>query len=281
MINRLFELILMKFYDLNLNGQDFNNDLALVREASKFGWDFLVLNYSPDKYEEAVCYKNDLIEEIADFENPIEIDMGINIRNSNSNEFRGVINKFRNKTNYISCTGGDLKLNRSSLESYKLDVLSRPYFRRHDSGINHVLAKEAVKNEVAIELCFRDILKNYLKYRANVIANFKEILMFHRKFGFPLILTTGSKSVYDIRSTRDIIAFCRALGFTDAEIANGFYYYPKRIIEFNKDRKNMIVRGVKVIEGATDFTDKLKNDSDFEVLDDDADFNNDLGDDGL
>ena len=30
----------MKFYDLNLRGQNYDNDLALVKEANKFGWDY-------------------------------------------------------------------------------------------------------------------------------------------------------------------------------------------------------------------------------------------------
>ena len=34
----------MKFYDLNLRGQNYENDLALVKEANKFGWDYLNLN---------------------------------------------------------------------------------------------------------------------------------------------------------------------------------------------------------------------------------------------
>ena len=79
--------------------------------------------------------------------------------------------------------------------------------------------------------------------------------MFHRKFNFPLILTTDSKSLYDIRSTRDMVAFFKSIGFTNQEIINGFYHYPKQIIDFNRERENMVVQGVKVIKGATDFSD--------------------------
>lgn len=136
-----------------------------------------------------------------------------------------------------------------------MDVLSRPYYKRRDSGMNHVLAKEAARNNVAIELCFRDVLKNSLKFRANIISSFKEIMMFHRKYKFPLILTTDSKSIYDIRSTRDIVSFFKSIGFSDKEIYNGFYYYPREIIDFNLQRKNMVIKGVKIIEGASDFTE--------------------------
>ena len=256
----------MKFYDLNIRGTDYDNDLALIKEAYKFGWDYHNLNYSQDYFKEALSYKKDLLQEISRFDksnayrnkynsDSMEISMGINIQNANSNEIRKIVNKHRKNSLYISALGGDLKVNRSVCENHRMDVLSRPYYKRRDSGMNHVLAKEAAKNNVAIELCFRDVLKNSLKFRANVIGSFKEILMFHRKYKFPLILTTDSKSIYDIRSTRDITSFFKSIGFSEREIYNGFYYYPKKIIEFNKERKNMVIRGVKIIEGASDFTE--------------------------
>ena len=281
----------MKFYDLNLRGQDYDNDLALIKEANKFGWDYLNLNYSHDNFEKALEYKDDLTEELlavdfnqtyrnkkTNFEHA-EISMGINILNANSNEIRKIINKYRNKSNYISCLGGDLKVNRSVCENRRIDVLSRPYYKRKDSGMNHVLAKEAQRNNVAIELCFRDILNNRLKYRARVISSFKEIMMFHRKFKFPLILTTDSKSIYHVRSTRDIAAFFRSIGFSDEEIYNGFYYYPKKIVDYNNERHEMIVKGVKLID-ADDFTDTYDNlDSDLEEFNGPEDFEDDFIDD--
>ena len=269
----------MKFYDMNLRGQSFEKDLALIREANKFGWDYLNLNYSSLNFDNAILYIDDLNEELSkidfnqtyrnkktNFEHA-EISMGINILNANSNEIRKIINKYRKKSNYISCLGGDLKINRSVCENRRIDVLSRPYYKRRDSGMNHVLAKEAARNNVAIELCFKDILNNHLRYRANVISSFKEILMFHRKFKFPLILTTDSKSIFDVRSTRDIVSFFKSIGFSEKEIYNGFYYYPKQIMDFNKERQNMIVQGVKLVE-SDDFTETYdKLDDDFEEFD--------------
>ena len=264
----------MKFYDLNVRGQNFDNDLKLIKEASKFGWNHINLNYSPDYYKKAQDYYNELSQEVT-----ADISMGINIVAKNQNEARKIANKFRSKSNYISCLGGDLKLNRGICENVKMDVLSRPYYKRHDSGMNHVLAKLAAKNNVAIELCFRDILNQHLKYRANAIASFKEILKFHRKYNFPIILTTDTKYIYDVRTTRDIVAVFKAIGFTNEEIYKGFYHYPKEILNFNKQRKNMIVQGVKVIEGASDFTEVHKKEEinvDFDKLfTDDIELDND------
>ena len=268
----------MKFYDLNIKGTNYNNDLALIKEAYKFGWDYLNLNYSHDYFKKALSYKDDLLEEISCFkmedsyrnkynDETISISMGINIQDANSNEIRKILNKYRKNSIYISALGGDLKVNRSVCENHRMDVLSRPYYKRRDSGMNHVLAKEAARNNVAIELCFEDILSNYLKFRANVISSFKEILKFHRKYKFPLILTTGSQSIYDIRTTRDLVSVFKSIGFTDEEIYNGFFYYPKEIIDFNLERKNMIIKGVKVIEGASDFTEAGKKTPKYEESD--------------
>ena len=105
--------------------------------------------------------------------------------------------------------------------------------------------------------------------------------MFHRKFKFPLILTTDSKSIYHVRSTRDIAAFFKSIGFSDEEIYNGFYYYPKQIVDFNNERHNMIVKGVKLIED-DDFTDTYGTlDSDLEEFNEFEDFNDELKDEDL
>ena len=54
---------------------------------------------------------------------------------------------------------------------------------------------------------------------------------------------------------------------SEKEIYNGFYYYPKQIMDFNKERQNMIVQGVKLVE-SDDFTETYdKLDDDFEEFD--------------
>ena len=116
----------------------------------------------------------------------------LEIKSNNINEIRKTVNKFRNSSSCISVVGGDLKVNRASLENIKIDVLTRPYLKRYDSGINHVLAKEAVKNNVAIELCFKDVLRTYLSHRSKVISNFKDIYTLYRKYDFPLVLSSTS-----------------------------------------------------------------------------------------
>ena len=140
-----------------------------------------------------------------------------------------------------------MKVNRNCLENIQVDVLSKPYFKRYDSGLNHILAREAKDNNVAIELVFNDILKSYLVPRSKILANFRDIYKLHRKYEFPLILSSGAQSIFDIRTVMDFKAVFKQTGLTDLEVEKSFETAAD-ILEFNKDRKNMILSGVKVVE---------------------------------
>ena len=105
----------------------------------------------------------------------ISFDYTLEIKSNNVNDIKKTARKFRSNASCISVIGGDLKVNRAVVENMQIDILSRPYLKRFDSGLNHVLAKEAVKNNVAVELCFKDVLRTYLSHRSKVISNFKDV----------------------------------------------------------------------------------------------------------
>lgn len=223
--------------DLNFKGKDYESNLKLIKEANKYGWQHINFSYAPDEYNNALKFKKELEEEFS-------IDYTLEIDSNNPNDLRKLVNKFRNKTNCITVIGGDLKINRAVCENIKIDVLSRPYLKRYDSGLNQVLSKLAVENNVAIELSFKDILNSYLSGRSKILSNFRDIYTLYRKFKFPLIITLNAKSVFDIRSVRDIQAFLKSTGLSNEEITE-IFNYPQNILDLNKNRQNLILKGVK------------------------------------
>ena len=229
------------FFDLNIKGSSLENNIKLANEASFYGWNHINFSYNTNDFLNAVDFKNDLENSL---DGIIEFNYTLEIKSSNINDIQKSVNKFRKKASCISVVGGDLKVNRSTLENIKVDVLSRPYLRRYDSGLNHVLAKEAVKNNVAIELCFKDVLKSYLSHRSKVISNFKDIYTLYRKFDFHLVLSSRAESVFDIRTTHDFVAFFKQTGLTDAEI-NKSFETSSNILEYNKNREDLILKGVR------------------------------------
>lgn len=232
------------FFDLNIKGSGLENNIKIADEAAKYGWSHINFSYNQNDFSHALDFKDELENSL---ENVISFDYTLEIDSTNINEIRKVSNKFRKKSSCISVVGGDLKVNRATLENIKIDVLSRPYLRRFDSGINHVLSREAADNNVAIELCFKDVLKSYLSYRSKVISNFKDIYTLYRKFDFPLILSSRAESVFDIKTTHDFIAFFKQTGLNDEEIERSFTA-ASDILEYNGNRDNLIFKGVRRVD---------------------------------
>lgn len=232
------------FFDLNIKGSSLKNNMDLAIEASKYGWEHINFSYNQNDFKDALEFKDELHDEI---DTLIDFDYTLEIESTNISEIRKLTRKFRNKSLCISVVGGDLKVNRAVLENIQIDVLSRPYLKRYDSGLNHVLAKEAVKNNVAVEVCFKDVLRSYLSHRSKVLSNFKDIYTLYRKFDFPLILSSGAESVFDIRTTHDFVAFFTQTGLTGDEIEKSFET-AGNILKYNENRKNLILKGVRRVE---------------------------------
>ena len=232
------------FFDLNIKGSNLENNLMMAREASKYGWQHINFSYNQNDFTQAIDFKNDLKDSL---EEVISFDYTLEIKSTNVNDIRKAVNKFRSKVSCISVVGGDLKVNRACLENVKIDVLSRPYLKRFDSGLNHVLAKEALRNNVAIELCFKDVLKSYLSHRSKIISNFRDTYVLYRKFDFPLILSSRAENIFDIRTTHDFVAFFKQTGLTDSEIEKSFVT-SSNILELNKNRDNLMFTGVRRID---------------------------------
>ena len=234
---------MFNMFDLNVKGSSCDNNYILAMQASNYGWKHINFSYNQNEYGDALSFKDDLKNNLKDY---IDIDYTLNIESNNPSEIRKIVRKYRNKSLCISVLGGNLKVNRFCLENIQIDVLSKPYFKRYDAGLNHVLAREAKDNNVAVELVFSDILNSYLAHRSKILANFRDIYKLHRKYEFPLVLSSGAESIWDLRTVRDFQAVFTQTGLTSLEVEKAFKA-AENILESNKDRKNMILSGVKVV----------------------------------
>ena len=231
-------------FDLNVKGSSCDENLKLAVQAHNYGWSHINFSYDQNDFANALTFKDELNDKLSDL---IDFDYTLYIKSNNPSEIRKITRKYRNKASCISVLGGDLKVNRTSLENVQIDVLSRPYLKRYDAGLNHILAREAKDNNVAIELFFRDVLKSYFTHRSKVLANFRDIYRLHKKYDFPLILSSGAESIFDIRTVQDFKAVFTQTGLDASGVDNSFRT-AENILKFNSDRKNLILSGVRVVE---------------------------------
>ena len=222
------------FFDFHVH------NIQLADEAKRLGYNGIAIIQSSKNYN-----KQDNIDQ----SNPdFNIFSGVEIYAKNPDDLRKKVQKFREHNDVIIVNGGDLKINRAACEDPRVDILAHPYKNRRDSGINHILAKKASKNNVAVELSINQVIKTRLSFRAKILSQFRQILKLQRKFKFPLIITSNAYSIYDLRTPEDITAFAGCLEMAPDEIMSSLSKNPMNIIKRSKIRKNVIVKGARIIE---------------------------------
>jgi ribonuclease P/MRP protein subunit RPP1 len=227
------------FFDLHFHGNE-----NVIREAERLGYAGLGLTRYFEDCNEEFIREFDILNDSSN----IIIKKCIEISCKNPEDLRKKVQKSRRNSDILMVRGGDLKVNRAACEDQRVDILSQPYRSRRDTGLNHVLARKAAENSVAIELNLKILFKTNLRYRYRVISQFRHIIELQRKFKFPLIITTNANSKYDLRSPQDIFALARCFQMTFEELFDAISETPKEIIETNNARDSFIVDGVKTVE---------------------------------
>jgi len=184
--------------------------------------------------------------EVAAKEAKIKIFLGFEARNPN--ELKKLV-KIRREYDVLLVRGYDLKLNRLAVETPEVDILTHPELGRKDSGLNHVLAKEAAKNNVAIELNFRNILINNKSTRSAVIKHMINNVKLCKKYKAPIIICSGAISHWQLRDPKVLMSMAVLLGLELKDAKNSLSLVPKRIIDQINERKSpkWIMPGVKEI----------------------------------
>jgi ribonuclease P/MRP protein subunit RPP1 len=233
------------FFDFHIHG---NHKLAL--EALKLGYHGVALiNHSEELGKHPNIIKS-TAEYKQHFENASQLFIlkGVEIKAKNPEDLKRKIQKFSNKTDILLVQGGNLKINRAATEDPRVDMLCYPYRSRVDSGINHVLSAEAAKNRVSIEINLKYLLMNRPNKRHKVLSQFRQIIKLHRKFKFPVIITSDANSIYDLRSPRDVVSLAACFGMTSEEAIKAMSTVPQEIMEVGSLRDQIIVSGARLVK---------------------------------
>lgn len=226
------------FYDLNIGASK-----KIIHEAERLGFAGVSITYDFDDYNSEISQEYDEIK----LESNILIRKCLKLSCKNQEELKKKVQKSRKKADIIMVRGGDNRINRAACEERNVDILSQPYRNRRDSGMNHVLARLASENDVAIEINLSSFLKTSLRYRHRIISQFRHIMDLKRKYGFSVIITSGARSEYDLRNPLDIFALSNCFGMTKNESFEALSTIPQHLIDKNDQRGNFVVDGVRTV----------------------------------
>ncbi|MDI6903517.1 MAG: RNase P subunit p30 family protein [Methanocellales archaeon] len=209
---------MLNYYDLNVHalpeGADPPSILSSV--AKRYGYAAIAITNHSNFWSEVTAEG---------------IISGVEIVADGISELKEKIKNYRPKVDVLLVHGGDPKINRAAVESSDVDVLAHPF---HE--FNHVLAKSAAENEVAIEFNLDALIYARGVSRVRALSAFQINLKLARKFGVPTVLTSGARSQYDLRAPREMIALASLFGMSEAEAIGALSKTPWSIILRNKKK---------------------------------------------
>ncbi|WP_406656848.1 RNase P subunit p30 family protein [Methanolobus sp. ZRKC2] len=176
----------------------------------------------------------------------IELFSGAEIRIQKASKMHSIIEKCRSKVDIIAVCGGSEGINRAAVENPKVDLLTHINIGQ-ESGFNHVLAKAASANKVAICFDLGELIKLKGGRRVYALSNFRKNLQLVRKYDVPFLLTTSPRSCYDMRAPREMVALAALFGMSREEAISGLTTNPQSIISRNRPPSGYVGEGVQVI----------------------------------
>jgi len=230
-----------RFYDLNIHSLPDCADSRsrLVLEAKDMGYSGICLT-SFNKNN--TLHKHDIpLPALKDF----EIYTGIEIQVEKVAKLTKEVSRLRGKVDIIIIGGGNEDINRAAVENGKVDILAHP--TTHGKPLNHVLAKAAADNGVAVDFNMDALIMQRGGSRIKVLAAMRQNLMLARKYSVPMVITSNARSHYDLRSPREMMALAMFFGITHDEALHALSLVPQGIIRCNTD-SNRIMEGVEVVK---------------------------------
>lgn len=228
-----------RFYDFNVHSipEGKSSPQQLSELARHFGYSGIALtnhSNSEGNYQASIC-------------DDFEVFKGIELVASNPSKLHGLIGKYRKKVDVLIVHGGSESINRAAVENSNVDILAHPQTPK-DSGLNHVLAKSASVNNVAIEFNLDALIKSRGGRRVHSISHFRKNLAIARKYDVSMILTSNAHSYFDLRAPGEMIALACLFGMTKEEAISALSETPAEIISRNRPSAGFVQDGVEVIK---------------------------------
>ena len=181
-----------------------------------------------------------LIEKYSD---SIEYVLRLNIRVKERRQLLKLLRRRRLVT-LVSVECSNREILRTAVRDRRVDLVYIPINKRIDFGIRE--AKAATGHDtLSLEFRFWDLTK----MRIDRIRRIYRWVLAAKKYKVPIILTSGAKSLNEIRAPRDMAPLLTLFDLTLEEALTCISKNPLRIVNINKEKlsKNYIMPGVKIV----------------------------------
>jgi ribonuclease P/MRP protein subunit RPP1 len=151
----------------------------------------------------------------------IEICTGVIIKGFPLKDIISRIKKEKSTEAVVSVEAGDNSFNRAVISLKGVHSI-RGIQSAEKTAFDHVAAKMAADNRVAIDLDLSVIVSGRGNTRQRAMHRFRDVLILEQRFEFPLTLSSYAHSVLDMRAVREITGLCSIIGMDISDVEKAF-----------------------------------------------------------
>lgn len=181
-----------------------------------------------------------------DGETDIKVFRTVELVASNPSKLHGLVGKYRKKVDVLTVHGGEESINRAAVENPNVDILMHPSTPK-GSGLNHVLAKSASDNDVAIGFDIDSLIMSRGGRRVHTFSHFRDQLLLSRKYDIQMVLTSNASSIFGMRAPREIIALACLFGMSKEEAISALSETPLEIVQRGQRGNDYIREGIEIL----------------------------------
>ena len=257
----------MKFADLDIQsnlssditaGQNSAAKGSTVEEIAKFAEQLGFSSIVICDVWQGMGKLRELKEKITEAQKLVKVEIlpGAKIQARNIGELKRALEQVREQVVLVAVAGGDYEINRAACEDSRVDLLAHPEFNRRDNGLDEVCLHAASKNDVAIEVNFRELLSTYKRTRTYNLEKIATNIRLCQNLGVKIVASSGAQSAWEMRDPRELVSIVNILGVEFGSSFATVSDIPNAIIDKNKRKLGgkVIADGVEVVEAKDNMT---------------------------
>ncbi len=127
------------------------------------------------------------------------------------------VKKSRSTGAVVSVQMGDNGFNRAVAGTTGVHIL-RGIGTADKRAFDHVAARIAADNITAIDIDLSPLISGRGHLRQKAIHRYLDLMVLHRRFEFPLTISSSAKSVLGLRAVREVTGLCSLFGMDETDV---------------------------------------------------------------
>ncbi|MDK2915878.1 MAG: ribonuclease protein subunit [Euryarchaeota archaeon] len=121
------------------------------------------------------------------------------------------------RADVVYVDAGDISFNRAVVSIKEVNVVRCIHATRRNA-FDHVAARTAAEQGVAVDISMAPIIHLRGAKRQKALQRYADVLSLQRRYGFPLTISSGARSILEQRSVRELRGLCALFGMAGAEV---------------------------------------------------------------